>query len=48
MGGGQMVAADFVLTPAVVFSENNAGGVGGAVGGLLGHKAAAVARSPAA
>jgi len=40
MGGGQMVAADFVLTPAVVFSENNAGGVGGAVGGLLGRRAA--------
>ena len=31
MGGGQMVAADFILTPAVVFSESNAGGVGGAV-----------------
>jgi len=43
MGGGQMVAADYILTPAVAFSENNAGGVGGAVGGLLGHKAAAVA-----
>src|SRR5574339_135834 len=42
MGGGQMVAADFVLTPNVVFSENNAGGVGGAVGGIFGHKAAAV------
>jgi len=40
VGGGQMVTADFVLTPAVAFSENNAGGVGGAVGGLLGHKAA--------
>ena len=38
MGGGQMVAADFVLTPAVVFSENNAGGAGGAVAGILGHK----------
>ena len=37
-----MVTADFILTPSVVFSENNAGGVGGAVGGLLGHKAAAV------
>jgi hypothetical protein len=36
MGGGQMVTADFVLTPAVVFSENNAGGVGGAVGSLFG------------
>ncbi len=42
MGGGQMVNADFVLTPSVVFSENNAGGVGGAVGGLFGHRAAAV------
>jgi curli biogenesis system outer membrane secretion channel CsgG len=38
MGGGQMVSADFVLTPAVVFSENNAGGLGGAVGGFLGRK----------
>lgn len=36
MGGGQMVSADFVLTPGVVFQENNAGGVGGALGGLLG------------
>jgi len=39
MGGGQMVTADFVLTPSVVFSEDDAGGVGaavGALGGLLG------------
>lgn len=43
MGGGQMVAADFVLTPSVVFSENNAGGLGAAVGGFLPGKAAAVA-----
>jgi Curli production assembly/transport component CsgG len=43
MGGGQMVAADFVMTPAVVFSESNAGGVGGAAGGLLGGKFAAIA-----
>jgi hypothetical protein len=43
LGGGQMVAADFVLTPSVVFAENNAGGIGGAVGGLFGGKAAAVA-----
>jgi hypothetical protein len=35
VGGGQMVAADFILTPSVVFSEGNAGGVGGAVGGLF-------------
>jgi hypothetical protein len=36
MGGGQMVSADFILTPSVVFQENNAGGVGGALGGLIG------------
>jgi curli biogenesis system outer membrane secretion channel CsgG len=42
MGGGQMVAADFILTPTVVFSEGNAGGVGGAVGGLLGRKGALI------
>ena len=44
MGGGQMVAADFVMTPNVVFSENNAGGGGGAVAGLLGRRAAAIGR----
>jgi hypothetical protein len=43
VGGGQMVSADFILTPSVAFSENNAGGVGAGVAGLLGHKAAAVA-----
>jgi hypothetical protein len=42
VGGGQMVSADFVLTPSVVFSENNAGGVGAGVGGLFGRKAAVV------
>jgi hypothetical protein len=43
MGQGQMVAADFVMTPAVVFSEGNAGGFGGAVGGVFGRKVGAVA-----
>jgi hypothetical protein len=38
MGGGQMVTADFILTPNVVFQENNAGGVGGALGGVLSRK----------
>lgn len=38
MGGGQMKAADFVITAAVQVSDNNAGGVGGAVGGLIGRK----------
>lgn len=36
MGGGQMVTADYVLTPDVVFSNKNAGGVGAALGGLFG------------
>ena len=31
-----MAAADFILTPSVVFSEDNAGGIGGALGGLIG------------
>ncbi|MEX0733819.1 MAG: CsgG/HfaB family protein [Steroidobacteraceae bacterium] len=42
IGGGQMVAADFILTPSVVFSESNAGGMGGALGGLLGGKAGVI------
>jgi hypothetical protein len=42
MGGGQRVSADFVMTPSVVFSENNAGGVGAGVAGLFGSRAAAV------
>jgi Curli production assembly/transport component CsgG len=42
MGGGQMVAADFVMTPSVVFAENNAGGVGAGVAGVFGRRAAAI------
>jgi curli biogenesis system outer membrane secretion channel CsgG len=42
VGKGQMVAADFLVTPNVVFSENNAGGFGGALGGLLGGSAGAL------
>lgn len=38
MGGGQMKAADFVMTAAVQVSDPNAGGVGGAIGGALGRK----------
>jgi hypothetical protein len=41
IGGGQMVAADFILTPRVAFAENNAGGIGG-VAGMLGRRAAVV------
>ena len=36
VGQGQMVAADFVVTPSVVFSNPNAGGVGGGLAGLSG------------
>ena len=43
LGGGQMVAADFILTPSVVFSENNAGGLGTAAGTLMGSKFGALA-----
>ena len=35
MGGGQMVPADYVLTPTVVFSEDDAGAVGAAVSGVI-------------
>lgn len=37
IGQGQMVTADFLLTPEVTFNEKNAGGAGlGAVGGFFG------------
>ncbi|HSW03755.1 Ig domain-containing protein [Aquabacterium sp.] len=36
VGGGQMQVADFVMTPAVQFSDDT-GGVGGVIGGLFGR-----------
>ena len=36
MGAGQMVTADFVLTPDVVFSSKDTGGLGAALGSRLG------------
>lgn len=36
MHKGQMVAADYVLSPSVTFANNNAGGGGLALGGLFG------------
>lgn len=39
MGGGQLAAADFVVTPEVQFSQQNAGGIGGglmSIGSLFG------------
>lgn len=35
-GAGQMVASDYALSPEIVFSADNAGGIGGALGGLIG------------
>ncbi len=34
MGKGQMVTADYVLTPDAVFSSKDTGGIGGALGGF--------------
>jgi hypothetical protein len=39
MGKGQMKAADFVLTAQIQVVDNNAGGAGGVVGGVLGRRA---------
>jgi hypothetical protein len=37
VGGGQMITADFLLTPEIAFSEDNSGGAAiGAIGGLFG------------
>ncbi|MBL8644437.1 MAG: hypothetical protein JNK21_10940 [Rhodospirillaceae bacterium] len=41
MGGGQMATADYILTPNVAFSSNDAGGAGAALG-LLPGKAGAI------
>jgi hypothetical protein len=35
-GKGQMVASDYALSPEIVFSAEDAGGIGGVLGGLLG------------
>jgi curli biogenesis system outer membrane secretion channel CsgG len=35
-GGGQMVSSDFGLSPEITFSARDTGGVGGALGGLIG------------
>lgn len=36
MHKGQMVAADYIVSPSITFSNNNAGGMGGVIGGLFG------------
>jgi curli biogenesis system outer membrane secretion channel CsgG len=44
MGKGQVRAADYLLEPDIVSSNNNSGGggVGGAIGGILGHRGGAI------
>jgi curli biogenesis system outer membrane secretion channel CsgG len=44
-GKGQLVAADYSLNPSITFSNQNAGGIGGALGGLFGTVGAAVGGS---
>lgn len=41
-GKGQMVAADYTVTPTLIFQDNDMGGAAGAVGGLFGSVGAAV------
>lgn len=45
MHKGQMVAADYIVEPSVTFSNSNAGGIGGAIGGLFGSVGAAIGGS---
>ena len=37
-GKGQMVAADYTMSPSITFSQAGTSGIGGALGGLLGSK----------
>ncbi len=43
MGGGQMVAADYIIEPAIVHKDEDAGGAAGMIGGLLPGMAGAIA-----
>lgn len=45
---GQMVAADFSMSPTITFSNNNAGRAGGAIGGLFGSVGALIGSSVSA
>ncbi|PLY02190.1 MAG: peptidoglycan-binding protein [Desulfuromonas sp.] len=42
-GKGQMVAADYTMTPSITFSAKDTGGAGAVIGGLFGSVAGAVA-----
>ncbi len=41
-GSGQMVAADYSMTPTLIFSDQNTGGVGAAVGSVFGRVGALI------
>jgi len=41
-GKGQMVAADYTMSPSVQFAQKGTGGVGGALGGLFGAAGSAI------
>ena len=43
MGKAQMKAADFIIEPAVIFQDSDAGGGGAAIGAILGSVGSAVA-----
>jgi curli biogenesis system outer membrane secretion channel CsgG len=47
-GKGQMVSADYSLTPSITFSNNNAGGAGATLGGLFGSVGAMLGGSVSA
>jgi len=44
-GKGQLVSADFTLTPSLTFSEKNTSGLGGLVGGVIGNVGSVVGGS---
>jgi len=46
-GKGQMVAADFTMSPSVQFAEKGTGGAGGLLGGFVGVVAGAVKKNEA-
>ena len=41
-GGGQMVAADYTMSPSITFSQKGTGGLGGALGGWAGFIAGGI------
>ncbi len=43
MGGGQMIAADYIITPQIVHKDSNSGGGMGGLGSLLPGKIGAIA-----